>query len=139
MNAVRAAGIVATCLPLATGVADACGEALGAVRTIESANYTVAFRTVPEPIGVGAHFAIDFAVCPRAKAEAPRAVRVDATMPEHRHGMNYRPVVTAQPDGRSVRYRAEGLLFHMPGRWVLTFDVDGNGRTERLTGALQLE
>ena len=136
MNAVRAAGVVVACLPLATGVADACGEAFGATRTIESGNYTVAFRTVPEPIGVGAHFAIDFAVCPGAAAEAPRAVRVDATMPEHRHGMNYRPVVTARS---ATVYRAEGLLFHMPGRWVLTFDVDANGRTERLAGVLQLE
>ena len=35
--------------------------------------------------------------------------------------MNYRPVVTARPVGAS--YRADGLMFHMPGRWDLTFDV----------------
>ena len=136
MIAVRAAGFVFACLLPSMGFAGACGEALGATRVIEGVNYTVAFRTVPEPIGVGAHFAIDFAVCPRASAEAARAVRVDATMPEHRHGMNYRPVVTAR--AASV-YRAEGLLFHMPGRWDLTFDVDGGGRTERLTGVLRIE
>ena len=100
----------------------ACGTALsGATRTIEGANYTVVFKTVPDPISTGAHFALDFAVCPRAAAPVPRAVRVDANMPEHRHGMNYRPVVTAQaamtyprrrtvvphagPLGRDVRHR----------------------------------
>jgi hypothetical protein len=62
-------------------------------------------------------------------------LRVDATMPEHRHGMNYRPVVSA----RSAAYRAEGMLFHMPGRWDVTFDVEGNGRSERLTAVLQVE
>ena len=58
-------------------------------------------------------------------------------MPEHRHGMNYRPVVTAQLGGACTA--PKGCMFHMPGRWDLTFDVDADGRTERLTGALQLE
>ena len=59
------------CAPATAG---ACGEALrGATRTIEGASYIVAFRTVPDPIAVGAHFALDFAVCPRATADAPRA------------------------------------------------------------------
>jgi hypothetical protein len=36
--------------------------------------------------------------------------------------MNYRPTVEARGDGR---YRASGLLLHMPGRWQLTFAVGG--------------
>jgi hypothetical protein len=91
---------------------------------------------VPDPISTGAHFALDFAVCPHAAAPVPRTVRVDASMPLHRHGMNYRPVVTAQSE---AMFRAEGLLFHMPGRWDVTFDVDTGSRVERLTGTLQLE
>ena len=143
MKGVLAAGLLVTCVPVATstGAAGVCGETLGETRRIEGTNYTVAYRTAPDPIGVGAHFALDFAVCPRAAAAsaAPRTVRVDATMPEHRHGMNYRPVVTTQPAGGFALYRAEGLMFHMPGRWDLTFDVDADGRTERLTGVLLLE
>lgn len=141
MTAVLAAVVVAACLPLCIGGAGAagvCGDALGATRTLEGANYTVAYKSAPDPIVVGAHFAIDFAVCPRATAAAaaPVSVRVDATMPEHRHGMNYRPVVTTRA---ATVYHAEGLLFHMPGRWDLTFDVDANGRTERITGVLRIE
>jgi hypothetical protein len=56
-------------------------------------------------------------------------------MPEHRHGMNYRPTVTAVAPGR---YRVEGLLFHMPGRWDLLFDVDSGAGTERLVATLRL-
>jgi hypothetical protein len=141
MKGLLAAGLLFTCIPYAAGAATGCGDSLGETRRIEGANYTVAYRTAPDPIRVGAHFALDFAVCPRAEgaAAAPRSVRVDATMPEHRHGMNYRPVVTARPGGAFALYRAEGLMFHMPGRWDLTFDVETDGRTERLTGVLLLE
>ena len=128
---------VSACLMFGAGAAGACGEALsGATRTIEGKGYVVVFKTVPDPIVVGEHFALDFAVCPRAKGEAPRSVRVDASMPEHRHGMNYRPVVTARA---ADAYRADGLMFHMPGRWDLVFDVVGGGATERLTGTMRVE
>jgi hypothetical protein len=124
-------------LLLGAGSAAACGgELSGPTRTIEGRNYVVVYATVPGPVVVGEHFSLEFAVCPRAKGEAPRSVRVDATMPEHRHGMNYRPVVTARAPGV---YRAEGLMFHMPGRWDLVFDVVASGGTERLTGTLQIE
>jgi hypothetical protein len=136
MSAVRIAGWIALGLPLHAVAAGDCGSALpGPTKTVDGTRYTVVYKTVPEPVKVGTHFAVDFAVCPRAPADAPSAVRVDANMPAHRHGMNYRPVVTAKS---SELYRAEGLLFHMPGRWDLTFDVDGGGRTERLTSTLQL-
>ena len=52
-------------------------------------------------------------------------------MPLHRHGMNYRPEVKALAPGR---WRVEGLLFHMPGKWEFVFIVDG----ERMTRAFTL-
>ncbi len=114
-----------------------CGEALPANRTlIEAPGYTLAFATVPAPIEIGSHFVVDFAVCPLGNAAKPQAVRVDATMPEHRHGMNYQPSVVLLPTGI---YRAEGLLFHMPGRWDLTFDLVDGERTQRLVKTLRVE
>ncbi|HEV8109104.1 MAG TPA: cytochrome-c peroxidase, partial [Burkholderiales bacterium] len=56
-------------------------------------------------------------------------------MPEHRHGMNYAPTVKALAPGR---WRAEGLMFHMPGRWELVFEVTANGATDRLVTTYQL-
>ncbi len=84
---------------------------------------------------MGRHFAVEAVVCARPPA-AVAAVRVDAQMPEHRHGMNYRPRVSARGNGL---YVAEGLLFHMPGRWQLLFDVERGGRTERLEAEIELE
>ena len=137
MKAPAIAIAVGACLLLDAATVAACGEELrGATRTIEGKRFVVVFIPVPDPIAVGAHFSLEFAVCPRAKSEAPRSVRVDASMPEHRHGMNYRPVVALQPSGA---YRADGLLFHMPGRWDITFDVVAGSGTERLTGTMQLE
>jgi hypothetical protein len=113
-----------------------CGEGLAAVTgRATGVHYEVAFATQPAPIATGKHFALEVAVCPRGAAAPPRALKVDAEMPEHRHGMNYRPTVSVLGPGR---YRAEGLLFHMPGRWDLRFDVDTGAGTERLTATLNL-
>ena len=125
---------VAVLLGLVCGCAHACGDAGDKLAT--GANYTIAYRTVPSPIVNGEHFALDIAVCPIGNAPAPRAVRVDASMPAHRHGMNYRPTVAAKGRGR---YRAEGLLFHMNGRWEIAFDVVTAARSERITSAWVLE
>jgi hypothetical protein len=118
--------------------ADPCaGAVVGDGRdAVQSPGYVVAYRPRPSPIVVGRHFSLDLAVCPRGDAPPPEAVRVDARMPEHRHGMNYRPTVTAEAGGR---YRADGLLFHMPGRWELVFEIRAAGRTDRLTRSLDLE
>ena len=129
MNRAAAAVAWAMC-----GMAYACGRPGETVAT--GAHYAIAFRTTPAPVRIGEHVAIDFTVCPVGDAPMPRTVRVDASMPEHRHGMNYRPTVTATGPGR---YRAEGLLFHMSGRWELAFDTVTAGRAERITSAVVLE
>jgi hypothetical protein len=77
------------------------------------------------PVGVGQHFVLNVRLCP---ADAV-LLRVNAVMPEHGHGMNYRPSVTRLPDGH---WRVEGLLFQMPGSWELRLDVRMADRTERL-------
>ncbi len=121
----------------AAGAALACGEDLGSARTtVDGGRYTIAYATAPSPVVVGEHFRVDFAVCAKAGAPAPQAVRIDANMPEHRHGMNYRAKVTSPRPGI---YRGEGLLFHMPGRWDLTFDVVAGGATQRLTSTMRVE
>jgi hypothetical protein len=92
---------------------------------LQQGGVQAAWKVVDAPIVAGRHFALDVQVCP-ANATL---VRVDATMPEHKHGMNYRPSLKSLGDGR---WRAEGLMFHMPGRWALRLDVQANGRTEQL-------
>ena len=113
---------------------DPCSGQDDALRA-QSSRYAVRFRTLPQP-AVGRHFAVVFAVCAAAGAVEPDSVRVDARMPSHGHGMNYRPTVTALGDGR---YRAEGLLFHMPGQWELIFVVRGAGASEHIRHTLVLQ
>jgi hypothetical protein len=83
---------------------------------------------------LGRHFTVEAIVC----AAPPPAVlsAVDADMPEHRHGMNYRPVLTTTAPGR---YVADGLMFHMPGRWRLLFDVERAGRRARLASDVLID
>jgi YtkA-like protein len=123
-------------MPDAGAGAWACGDELGSARRLEGDRYVVAYVTVPAPIVAGAHFVVDFVVCARAGIATPDSVRVDAMMPEHRHGMNYRPEIVAAKNGR---YRAHGLLFHMSGRWDLTFDLSTATGTERLTETISVE
>ena len=49
--------------------------------------------------------------------------------------MNYRPAVTLN----GLSGTAEGLLFHMPGRWELILDVRGPAGREKLTAETVLE
>jgi hypothetical protein len=86
------------------------------------------------PITVNKSFAIQIQVCP---ADAVLA-RVDATMPEHQHGMNYRPSVKRVGATQDGLWRADGLMFHMPGRWELRLDVQAAGRTEKLADTVLL-
>jgi hypothetical protein len=124
-------------LTLQAGQALACGENLGgAVRRIDSATFQVAYRLLPDPVPVGKHFAVELVLCPIGTAKLPAELRVDATMPEHKHGMNYRPSVKALGAGQ---YRAEGLMFHMPGRWELVFELRGDAAPLRLTQSLQVQ
>ena len=129
MIRVLAATVAAMC-----GVAHACGNP--GDKLANGAHYTIAFKTAPAPIKTSEHFAIDLTVCPLGKAPMPRTVRDDASMPEHRHGMNYKPTIVAKGPGR---YRAEGMLFHMSGRWEIAFEVVTGGTTERIATAVELQ
>jgi hypothetical protein len=132
---IRGAALLA-CFVAQACAAEPCGGNLAGARTIESSRYVVSYVTAPRDIVPGEHFVVDFAVCPRDDASVPQSVRVDASMPEHRHGMNYRAVVVPLAPGA---YRAEGLLFHMRGRWELTFDVVTAARTDRLSSSIAVE
>ena len=131
----RAAAGLAAALTVASAGANPCVPPTGFAPSgrIESRDTVLLYRTVPPRIEVGKHFAVDAVVCATA---APSALRVDAQMPAHRHGMNYRARVAPQGEGR---YRAEGLLFHMPGKWQFLFDVERPGGTERLTADVLVE
>jgi cytochrome c peroxidase len=116
---------------IVSGAAGACVPALDGTR-LESPRFVLAFK--PEAISVAQHFAVEIAVCGKS-AVMVEAIKVDAHMPEHRHGMNYAPAVKQLGPGR---WRAEGLMFHMPGRWEFVFEIRAAGTTERVAHELRL-
>ena len=85
----------------------------------------LAWHADPSAIRTGQPFILQLQVCPASAVLA----RVDATMPAHRHGMNYQPSLQDLGGGR---WRVAGLLWHMAGRWELRFDVQHDGRTHTL-------
>jgi hypothetical protein len=138
MIALRVASLVGALASTSISAqASVCGEALvGVTQRVAGARYEIAFVPVPAPIEAGRHFALDIVVCAAPGVAPPQALRVDAVMPEHRHGMNYRAAVVARDGGI---YRADGLMFHMPGRWDLIFDVVAGERSERLVATTRIE
>jgi hypothetical protein len=124
---------------VALGVhADDCTDALKthAPWIAQSDATRVAFVAKPTPAPVGRHFELHFVVCSGTQLRSDARVQVDADMPAHRHGMNYRAAVSPLADGVQ---RAEGLMFHMPGTWRVIFDVVLDGRTLRLTREIEVQ
>lgn len=99
---------------------------LGAsAKRVTEGRTAVAYRTIPEKIEVGKPFAVEVVACHDGKT-APSRMQIDAGMPMHGHGMNYTPSEKKIAPGHSV---FEGLVFHMPGQWSITFDAfDGETR-----------
>lgn len=67
-----------------------------------------------DPITAVKPFAMTVRFCDEGAAISD--VTVDATMPAHRHGMNYQPDITNIGE---QAFKAENLVFHMPGHWQL--------------------
>lgn len=65
--------------------------------------------------------------------ETPRAVEklvLRGWMPDHGHGFAQKPTVVDLGEGR---YRAEGVLLHMRGEWLLHVDLFDESAHETLT------
>ena len=102
-------------------------------RVASAGEVEVRWRTLPDPVPIGRPFAVVFDLCPRRPSTVIDRVSVDAWMPAHRHGMNYRPTLDGAPPGP---IRADGLLLHMAGHWQLVFELRADGRPLRLTDDL---
>lgn len=122
--------------PVALGGLLVCAGAAGCElppgARVENDRVAISYRTAPARIEVGKPFVLELSACPKKGALDAARVRMDASMPEHRHGMNYR--VRVEPLA-AARFRSEGWLFHMPGRWEFVFELGG----ERLTHSVRIE
>jgi hypothetical protein len=95
----------------------------------DSRRFLVSWTPVPDPIPLNAMFGAELRVkaADGSALPADAEVTVDAGMPGHGHGMTVRPRTTARGDGS---FEVRGLLFHMPGAWVVTVKVAQGGSSD---------
>ena len=130
--------LAASILGLAVAVHAACPphEADGAV--IRKGELLLAYRQASGAghLPMAQHFVLEVQLCDQDRVSAARLQKVDATMPEHRHGMNYRPAITPLGGGR---FRVEGMMLHMAGHWQLSFEVLAGKQNLQLTHDVQID
>jgi hypothetical protein len=105
------------------GSADSAPGALPAQAMTDEGGFRLSLQSTPTPIPLNELFEMIVAVdATSAKDDSANPVwlRATAEMPTHRHGMNTRVIVEQLEDGR---FALKGLLFHMRGEWLITFDV----------------
>ncbi|WP_058278370.1 hypothetical protein [Ruegeria atlantica] len=116
---------------VSSGAAVAC-ETAGQRMSSETQNAPKVHVAVDE-IRLAQPFSILLTVCDDV---AVSEVRVDAIMPAHQHGLNYAPKITALGDRV---FRADNMLFHMPGLWELRVDTNFGGRSISYTSDVVLK
>ena len=116
----------AGCLPAGTGAP---------MQGPPAAPFAATIALQPQPPRVGQPFSVALTVCGETARPFER-LAIDAWMPVHRHGMNFRPELVALGDGR---FEARGFLFHMAGRWEITLSVYAAGEPTHLTHRVVLE
>jgi hypothetical protein len=105
-------------------------------RRLATPEAEIAYRWEPAELQVGRLFAAEVIAC-RAPAGAPvHEIVLDAQMPAHGHGMNYRPAVEQTGPGR---FRVRGLMLHMPGTWRVIFDLYQGDKRTRLMQDVSLK
>jgi hypothetical protein len=133
----RAVGAI---LALSTAVlgahaGSACTVPEGFAR-LATAEAEIAYRWEPRDLKVGRFFAAEVIACRAPGPGAVGEIVLDAQMPAHGHGMNYRPTPEQAGPGR---FRFTGLMLHMAGTWRLTFDLFQGDRRTRLTQEVVLK
>ena len=133
--------LVALALGVITSAAQAaCPPDATDGAVLKAGELVLAYRPVlagkPGRIPMAKHFALEVQMCDKAGVSVARLQKVDATMPEHRHGMNYRPLITPLGGGR---FRVEGMMLHMAGHWQLVFEIQSGKEATRLTDDVQID
>lgn len=131
---------VVCCFAVAVcGAARAEGAAVLPSQVIsKDGSFRLTLKSQPAPLPLNELFEITVNVDASAAADNssnPVWLRANAEMPEHKHGMNTRVIVEQLGDGRFV---LRGLLFHMRGNWLITFDVAKGRVHEQATASVQL-
>ncbi len=100
-------------------------------------NFRLSYTPSPDPIPVNQHFRLKLFLQNKNNQIVTAAkLKIDATMPDHNHGMNVKPKLKEL--GKGV-YAVEGFLFHMPGYWEIKATINHAGKTETVVFGVNVE
>jgi hypothetical protein len=117
--------------------APASGPRTTGTMTSATGSFTARW-SMPAPIPVADPFTVEIGLFADPACTVPLddgQCRIDAAMPHHGHGMNVAPRMRREGPGR---WKAAGMLLHMPGRWELFIDLDRDGFVERAQSTVVL-
>jgi hypothetical protein len=120
--------LTAAALYLIGNIGVACDLTGGETIELDS-DITLHYRTDPSPLRVAQHFSMQFRACRAEQSLKLDAFKVDALMPKHGHGMNYKANIEMQRDGL---YEATGMLFHMSGQWQIRINLSYDGHAQQV-------
>ena len=102
------------------------GDLLLAYRPLLKIESGAAAQGIP----MARHFAMEVQLCDKGDVSTAQLTGVDASMPAHKHGMNYRPTIRPLGNGR---FHVDGMMLHMSGQWEFAFEVRAGKDLMRLT------
>jgi hypothetical protein len=110
-----------------------CQEGTGALALLEGQKVKVLLERPRSSVQVSQAFNLIAHICPKEDGASVTRATLDASMPEHQHGMNYKPKLQLSGGaGQEVlgarQLSAQGMVFHMPGKWQIEIQVFGRGR-----------
>lgn len=134
MRALVALLLLSACADPPAVEGDAAPTLAGPI-SARGSRYAVELRAHPAPPRLGELFRVTSRVTTLDGAPVRGArVELDATMPQHRHGMVTRPSHRELGDGE---YLTEGMKLHMPGRWRLEVLVRGERGDESIAALVE--
>ena len=88
----------------------------------EGGRFELSYVPEPDPIPPVENFSLLLRLSDSSTGEpvVGASLELDATMPEHNHGMNTKPPVVEVGEGD---YRVDGMQFHMSGHWQMDFRI----------------
>jgi hypothetical protein len=113
--------------------ADDTGWTVETAATSEGGSFYMMYSADPDPIPFNEPFQLIAMVHNGADHNmmySDVTLEVNATMPEHGHGMNTAPTVTVDDIGMIT---VDGMLFHMRGWWKMDFTATQGDTTETAT------
>ena len=112
-----------------------CAPAKGTkMHSGESSIWDMRIHFSPEQVPLNTPFQAIISICSQTET-MPNKLAINAIMPAHKHGMNYKPTIT-RVDDRT--YQINNLVFHMPGIWRLEVTAYTNATPHRFSHEMDL-